>query len=63
MLSTLELRFSLASSLSLGANCGLDTLRNASKLDCPGTCGCLGGVVVFGVALDGVGMLMMLIRL
>jgi len=60
VLATLELWFSLASSLSLCANCCLDTVRYASKLDCTGTRGCRGGVVIDGVGFYGVGMLMML---
>ena len=52
----------LLSSLSLVAISVLDTLRNPSMLDCPGICGSLGAVVVFGVVVDDERMLMMLIR-
>jgi hypothetical protein len=46
----------------LGSISGLVNLTNPSRLDCPELCGSLGGVDVFGVDFDGLGMLKMLIR-
>jgi hypothetical protein len=54
--------FSFLSSWLLGSISGLVNLTNPSRLDCPELCGSLGGVDVFGVVLDGVGMLKVLIR-
>ena len=46
----------------MGSISGLVNLTNPSRLDCPELCVSLGGVDVFGVVLDGVGMLKVLIR-